>query len=98
MDAVASIIDYATEQFAVRTTLNIDEDVLMAVKELARRESTSAGTVVSSLLRASLVAAAAPHPTESAEQTEEFGFCPFPKRGGVVTNALIDRLREDAGD
>ncbi len=28
----------------------------------------------------------------------EFGFRPFPKRGGIVTNALIDHLREEAGD
>ena len=28
----------------------------------------------------------------------EFGFRPFPKRGGVVTNTLIDRLREETGD
>ena len=26
------------------------------------------------------------------------GFRPFPKRGGVVTNEQIDRLREEAGD
>lgn len=83
----------------MRTTLNIDEDVLMAVKELARRESRSAGTVVSGLLRASLAATSTPYPVESREPTEEeFGFRPFPTRGGIVTNALIDRLREEAGD
>ncbi len=27
----------------------------------------------------------------------EFGFRPFPKRGGIVTNELIDRLRNEAG-
>ena len=27
----------------------------------------------------------------------EFGFRPFPARGGVVTNELIDRLREETG-
>ena len=83
----------------MRTTLNIDEDVLVAVKELARRESKSAGSVVSDLLRASLGAASAPYPVESREQTEEqFGFRPFSTRGGIVTDALIDRLREGAGD
>ena len=87
------------QRVAVRTTLNIDEDVLVAVKELARRESKSAGSVVSDLLRASLGAASAPYPVESREQTEEqFGSRPFSTRGGIVTNALIDRLREGAGD
>ena len=28
---------------------------------------------------------------------DEFGFRPFPKRGGVVTNEPIDRLREEVG-
>ena len=82
----------------MRTTLNIDEDVLMAVKELARRESKSAGTVVSTLLRASLATAATSSHIGRQEINEEFGFRPFPKRGGIVTNALIDRLREEAGD
>ncbi len=34
-----------------------------------------------------------------AEETPPvLGFRPFPKSGGVVTNELIDRLREQAGD
>ena len=83
----------------MRTTLNIDEDVLMAVKELARRESKSAGAVVSTLLRASLATAATSSPVGRREEIDEhFGFRPFPQRGGIVTNALIDRLREEAGD
>ena len=38
----------------MRTTLNIDDDVLIALKELARRDSKSLGDVISSLLRQSL--------------------------------------------
>ena len=83
----------------MRTTLNIDDDILIAVKEVAKRESKSAGAVVSNLLRQSLA------PTErhdSGSQAEEFraefGFRPFPKRGVVVTNELIDRLREEIAD
>ena len=97
-DAVASFIDLANRAIAVRTTLNIDEDVLMAVKELARRESRSAGTVVSGLLRASLAATGTPYPESREPTEEEFGFRPFATRGGIVTNALIDRLREETGD
>ena len=37
----------------MRTTLDIDDDVLRAAKELAQRERVSAGQVVSRLLRAS---------------------------------------------
>lgn len=89
----------------MRTTLNIDEDLLIAVKELARRESSSAGAVVSRLLRRSLAGAAdgtAPGLAEEQAPLTGFpagapGFRPFPKRGGVVTNALIDRLRDETG-
>ena len=80
----------------MRTTLNIDDDVLIAVKELARRESRSLGDVVSSLLRQSLTRRVTDD-SAHREQEAEFGFRPFPKRGGIVTNELIDRLRE-AGD
>ena len=81
----------------MRTTLNIDDDVLIAVKELARRESRSLGDVTSSLLRQSLTQGDADG-TVDTEQESEFGFHPFPKRGGIVTNELIDRLRETSSD
>jgi hypothetical protein len=34
-------------------------------------------------------------PTRAQEAMARYGFRPFPKRGGIVTNELIDRLRED---
>ena len=83
----------------MRTTLNIDDDLLIAVKEVARRESKYAGAVVSSLLRQSLAGRERDGPEgEGKGRIAEFGFRPFPKRGGVVTNELIDRLREETGD
>ena len=83
---------------AMRTTLNIDDDVLIAVKEVAARESKPAGAVVSDLLRQSLAHGGREISEFGAEPEPEFGFRPFPKRGGVVTNELIDRLREETGD
>ena len=83
----------------MRTTLNIDDDLLFAVKELARGQSTSAGAVVSTLLRQSLTRAGSDGAGDREQESRaEFGFHPFPSRGGVVTNELIDRLREDIGD
>jgi len=38
----------------MRTTLDIEADVLAAAKELAQRQGVSAGKVVSSLLRSAL--------------------------------------------
>ena len=40
----------------MRTTLNIDEDVLRAAKEHARREKKTAGAVISELARRALTA------------------------------------------
>ena len=75
----------------MRTTLDIDDDVLRAAKEIARRERRSAGSVVSELARRALVT-----PTARVEGTAPvYGVRPFSARGGVVTNEQIDRLRED---
>jgi hypothetical protein len=47
----------------VRTTLNIDDDVLQAAKELARRRGTSIGTTISELVRKGLLGAVLSEPT-----------------------------------
>ena len=82
----------------MRITLNIDDDVLIAVKEVAARESKSAGAVVSNLLRRALAHGRRETPGGGDEPEPGFGFRPFPKQGGVVTNKLIDQLREETGD
>ena len=80
----------------MRTTLDIADDVLQAAKERARRENKTAGEVISELARAALTA---PAPTvagtKAGEPRAHYGIRPFPRRGGVVTNELIDKLRED---
>jgi len=76
----------------MRTTLDIDDDVLRAAKELARREKKTAGAVISELTRRALTA---PAPTTARAPKAVHGFRPFPKRGGIVTNAQIDKLREE---
>lgn len=76
----------------MRTTLNVDDDVLMAVKERARRERRSAGEVLSDLARQALTAKSTEHASEVGARN---GFVPLPSRGRPVTNALIDELRED---
>jgi hypothetical protein len=76
----------------MRTTLDIDDDVLRAARELARREKKTAGRVISELARRAL--AASPVDVER-EARALHGFRPFPRRGGIVTNELINRLREE---
>ena len=78
----------------MRTTLDIADDVLNAAKERARREHRTAGEVVSELLRQALTSAV---PAAVREPKAVYGFRPFARRGAVVTNELIDQLRnEDA--
>ncbi len=77
----------------MRTTLDIADDVLQAAKERARRERKTAGEVISDLAHAALNAPA--QPLRAAQPRAQYGFRPFGKRGAVVTNELIDRLRED---
>lgn len=62
---------------------------LLAVKERARRESRSAGEVLSDLARQALTA----HDTPEGEPFH--GFAALPHRGEAVSNELIDRLRDD---
>ncbi len=76
----------------MRTTLSLDDDVLLAVKERAQREKRTAGEVLSDLARQAL--------TSSRRQpqdhvTDHHGFRPLPRRGAAISNSLIDRLQED---
>lgn len=77
----------------MRTTLTIDDDVLLAVRERARRQSQTAGQVLSDLARRALTNL---QPAGVATAEPAFhGFAPLRHRGEAVSNALIDRLREE---
>ena len=80
----------------MRTTLDIDDDVLLAAKELARQEYTTTGRVLSRLARKALHSTSAE--AAAREPASSYGIEPFPSRGGLVTNELIDRLRDEAPD
>lgn len=88
----------------MRTTLDIADDVLFAAKALARQEKKSLGQVVSELARrafASPVGAAQPGlssaPLQVEEELKAYGIAPLPARGILVSNELIDRLRDEQG-
>jgi hypothetical protein len=79
----------------MRTTIDIDDDLLAASKELARHEGTTAGAVVSRLLRQALTARGTSEPEARYAVP---GFRPFPaKPGVVVTNEGLNRLRDEEG-
>jgi hypothetical protein len=83
----------------MRTTLDIDDDLLAAAKELARRQGSTAGEVVSSLLRRALTGHAEPTLVQpEAERPAVAGFRPFPAVPGVVvTDDAVRRLRDAEG-
>ncbi len=90
----------------MRTTLDIADDVLFAAKEIARREKKTVGQIISDLARQSFAgvpgddakpssgAKAVPH---VSERLVAYGIKPLPRRGTVVSNELIDRLRDQEG-
>ena len=82
----------------MRTTLDIDDDVLAAAKEIGRREKRTAGAVISALARLALTRDAPDRRDTVREPRAFYGFRPLPADGVVVTDELINRLREETGD
>ena len=83
----------------MRTTLALDDDVLMAVKDRARRERRTAGEVLSDLARQALTGQVATSPVTSSDAAlARLGFHPLPHRGPVTTNEMVTRLREEIGE
>jgi hypothetical protein len=75
----------------MRTTLDIDEDVLQAAKELAAREQKTAGKLISEWARRGLRS-----PTElSTEPVVVNGFELLPAQGRLITNELVRQLLEE---
>ena len=80
----------------MRTTIDIEPDVLNAAKEIARHQNVAVGRVVSSLMREALTGGAV-ESRKSSANVSVTGFEPFPDRGVVVTSELIDRIRDTEG-
>ena len=80
----------------MRTTLDIDDDVLLAAKELAARNGTTAGRVLSDLARRGIRS-----PREDAGKSRMKtkvvnGFEILPAGDRVVTPELVERLLEES--
>ncbi len=80
----------------MRTTLDIDDDLLTAAKELARHRNVSAGQVVSGMLR-QVLTGQAELKTGKRRTSGVAGFQPLPKGKSVTTNDLVNRLRDAEG-
>ena len=73
----------------MRTTLDIDDDVLRAAREIARAKGMTMGQVLSALSRQAL--------TRQIETETRSGIPLFPRGPGgeIVTLELVNELREE---
>jgi hypothetical protein len=79
----------------MRTTLNIEDDILATVKELAQKERVSTGKILSRLAREALTSKNFRQDGEPRKTVA--GFRPFPPREEVISNDQIDTIRDEEG-
>lgn len=77
----------------MRTTLDIDQDVLEATKEIASRTRRTSGQILSDLARMALVASS---PSPGTAPSLVNGFEILPAAGRVITADLVRKLSEES--
>ncbi len=79
-----------TLEETMRTTVDLEEDVLLAAKEIARQRGITVGQVLSDLARQAL--------TRRIPVSTKHGLPVFPVQSdaGPVTLELVNRLRDEA--
>jgi hypothetical protein len=86
----------------MRTTFDLDDDVLAAAKALAKARHTTAGRLISDTLRRAIQMGLTDDPAlmqNSGAQTGAYGFRPLTGSGqAIVTSATVRILREETGD
>ncbi len=78
----------------MRTTLDIEDDVLAAVKSLADSRRTTAGKVISELARKALISPTSGAPVKARDGVPLFRF-PRKGKGKLITMEMINRLRDE---
>ncbi len=73
----------------MRTTIDLEEDVLLAAKELARQRGVSIGKVLSDLARQALAR------SEWRDTRNDLPLFPVQPDARVVTPELINQLRDE---
>ena len=76
----------------MRTTLEIDDDVLGAARELAAREKKTAGKVISELARKGI------HVRDGKVRRRSIrnGFEVIPPDGNIITPELVQKILEES--
>lgn len=78
----------------MRTTLDIEDDVLLAAKKLASREKISLGQALTALARAGLSSTAAPAGKAAKLQGR---LVLLPRRKEIVTLAHVRKVADEEG-
>ncbi len=73
----------------MRTTLDVDDDVLLAAKEIARQRGVSMGKALSDLARQALSR------QDTARLRNGLPLFPIRPGAGVVTLELVNQLRDE---
>ena len=83
----------------MRTTLDIDDDVLDLAKDIAKAERKTAGQVISELARKALTMPTPAQASGFAEEAQSFhstGWHTLPNREGVlVTREAVQRVQQE---
>ena len=79
----------------MRTTLQLDDDVLAAARVLARQRGTSLGAVISALARQGLVAPPPDDAGTGPSHRKGLPLLPWKPEGAPVDLALVNSLRDD---
>jgi hypothetical protein len=76
----------------MRTTLDIEDDVLQAAKEIAQKDGSTAGKVISQLARKGLI-----YPSSTKRTVVKYrnGIPLFPSRGEIITLEHVQNLIEE---
>ena len=84
-------------QHQMRTTLQLDDDVLAAARVLARQQRTSLGAVISELARQALVAPAPDFSSEhrSSDHRNGLPLLPWKEEGAPVDLEFVNSLRDE---
>jgi hypothetical protein len=81
----------------MRTTIDIDADILATAEKMARRRHMDINQFISSLIQQGMERATDDSAAECQDIGGVGGFRPFPARGAAVTNELVEQLRSDDG-
>lgn len=73
----------------MRTTVDIEDDVLAAAKEIARQRGLTIGKVLSDLARQALMS------TKTVSMRNGIPLFPVQPGAGIVTPELVNQLRDE---